>query len=112
MRSIIENKVLVNNSTTVTNGEYMGVSTCDELSVQVITNSTDFTVNFEVSLDGTNWSPIAGRNVSQIESWDTTTTTANSLYALDISTCVFFRARVSELANGTIKIMATSYSLY
>lgn len=111
MRSIKENKTLVSNATTTTNGEVMVVSTCDEVSIQIITNSTDFEVSFEVSLNNSDWSPIEGYSMDSQADWKTKTIVPNTFYTFDISTCEFFRARVSKITNGSVKIIATSYNL-
>lgn len=115
MRTILENLVLVpENTILTTNGNKAIVSTADKISVQITTNSTDYKVEFEVSLTGkdSDWSLISGYSTEQQAIWSTSCEVAhNTLWSFDIDGVEFFRTRISKINNGNIKILATSYHL-
>lgn len=115
MRTILENLIFVpENTTSITNGNKAIVSTADKISVQISTNSTDYKVEFEVSLTGkdTDWSLISGYSTESQAIWNSSCEIVhNTLWSFDIDGVEFFRTRVSKINNGTIKILATSYHL-
>lgn len=70
----------------------------DELTVQ-LTGQISATVNWEATVDGSNWIALPAANVATAAS--ATTATANGVYRMDVTGLRSVRARVSGLITNT-----------
>ena len=82
------------------NGNTMSVGSLDGVGIQ-ITGITTATVNFEVTIDGTNWYTFRVMNASGAF---VTTATADGFFYADVRGAQQLRCRISGWSVGTITI--------
>lgn len=111
MRTIYENLTIIENTNIAKNGKTAIVGTCDEISIQIISDSTSFEVKFEASLNNSDWVSIEGLPMNLQSEWATKTSAPNTVWSFDISTCEYFRVNLTSILNGSVKVIATSYKL-
>lgn len=91
------------------NGTELEVSNLNDGSGQVlglqITGTFTATVNFEGTIDGSNWSAVEGVSMADDASTPTTATAAG-LYRINTGGLLKFRARISNHSDGTVTVTA------
>jgi hypothetical protein len=98
------NRVTLQSAAVATgNGTAIDVSNYDVMGVQVA-GITSATITWETSIDGTNWVGILVAPVTT--GTGALTTTADGLFALDVSGLALIRARISTWVSGTITVTA------
>lgn len=90
------------------NGTSFSVAGLATIALQVIiTNAA--TVNFEATIDGTNWVQLNGINIAT-PGMTAETTTASGIFLFDVSGLVYVRARISGWAAGTVTVTGSGVS--
>lgn len=85
------------------NGTAMNVGGAATVGVEV-TGTFGATVNFEGTVDGSNWYSLTGVNKATLNA--TTSPSAPGLYSVDVAGCDQFRARVSGYTSGSVSVTA------
>lgn len=99
-------------SSATTDGVAMDVSFGGLVAVQITTASSwDGTINFEISMDTSNFSSILGTNRATGSSSINHTGTATTQFLFDVSGCAEFRTRVSGRTTGTVTCRCKSVPL-
>jgi len=92
----IETKTLQSAAVANGNGEIFNISGLGTITLQVlITGAGSTKVNFEITVDGTNWTAIKGTNVPGTNI-KVISTTASGVFHFDVSAFSQFRARISD----------------
>lgn len=82
-----------------------GLGAMGTLVVNVIGSTFTGTVNFEGTVDGTNWFAISGTNLATGAA--AATVTATALFRFDVRGLLKFRARTSSVTGGTVTVTYT-----
>lgn len=94
---------------TNTNGSPLYLHAAQMASIQ-IQGITTATVNFEATIDGTNWKAVALANLGNTSRTRATTATADGIFLLEPAGGLSqFRARISSWSAGTITVKARTY---
>ncbi len=93
-------------STTMQTGKTVHIGDSTDLMVQIIGTSTNFTVAFEASLDGINFSTFEGRKVGDVTQTPITSTSDKGLYEFDVTLIKALRVNLTAIANGNISVLA------
>lgn len=101
--STLEIFTLNADSSASTDGVVADVSHGGLVAIQISTASSwDGTIHFEISLDGTSYSPILGVNRATGISATDFTGTAITQFLFDVSCVIKFRTRVAGRTTGTV----------
>ena len=97
--------VLHDATTTISDGEIINIKEAKELGLSISGTSTSFTVEFYGSIDGVNYDLIEGSKMSSSLPFITSTTSVG-LFSIDIAALVYFKAKISAIANGNVSVTA------
>ena len=89
------------------NGTPINLSGIAALAVQ-ITGTFSATINFEATIDGTNW--IAAKAIDLNTGSPINTTTATGIFMFNVPGLRLFRARISSYSSGSVTITAVASS--
>jgi hypothetical protein len=94
-----------NAATTTGNGEEYTVANANSLTVQISGTSNTRTIVFEGTVDGTNWTTIAGANVSTDFTIATQTTATGEIWTFSIDPLYKVRMRIHAIGTGNVTIV-------
>ncbi|MCS7038032.1 MAG: hypothetical protein NZP34_00340 [Caldilineales bacterium] len=104
-RAIYTGTYLQQNATANGNGAVLNTGGYVTATAQV-TGTFTATVNWEASLDGTNWFPVRATDLAG--GTEATSTGSAGLYRINLFGILFLRARISGYTSGSVTVLATA----
>jgi len=98
-------RVLQNASMAAGNGSTIFVAGSDEAAVTIHGISTDFSLKFQVSLDGTNWVDTVAYKTADPDISEVSTSALNEGWDLDVARWNYFRCKLVSIANGNVTVL-------
>lgn len=89
-------------------GDRISTAAADTLIVAITGTSTSFTLQFQGSLDGTNFFNIEANKCSDSTVLATSTSVVGDAWEIDVTAWSSFRANLTAIGNGYISIVATT----
>jgi hypothetical protein len=108
--AVLRGVVLQNVATVAGIGTYIPVGEASSVLLTVGGTSTNFTINFETSIDGVLYVPIDGNLINNTATAVAacTTSTLTQGWQFDVPALTYFRANLITIANGNINVVADS----
>ena len=101
-------KTLQNRQTQISDGDYIVVNDMRTLSVQISGTSTNFKVDFCASLDNETYCLYEGNQSKDMTLLNNSTTANGEMWEFDVSSVLYFKAKITSIAHGYVTICATA----